>query len=80
MHYRPLWSRDKSRLHEHAEKSGHKNVNIHHSEILSNGYKNNKFKRKLAEEPLHIKHKRPTLKVQEQSMSSKLLKWRSAEA
>ena len=48
-----------------AEKTGHENVNIDHSEILSNGYKNNKFKRKLAE-ALHIKHQRPTLNVQEQ--------------
>ena len=33
---------------------------------------NNKFKRKLAE-ALHIKHERPTLNVQEESMSLKLL-------
>ena len=32
---------------------------------------NNKFKRKLAE-ALHIKHGRPTLSVQEESMSLKL--------
>ena len=57
---------DKSHLYEHAENTGHENVNIHHFEILSNGYKNNKFKRKLAES-LHIKHERPTRNTQEQS-------------
>ena len=62
---------DKSHLYEHAEKTGHENVNIDHFEILSNGYKNNKFKRKLAE-ALHIKHERPTLNVQEQSVPLKL--------
>ena len=59
---------DKSHLYLHAEKTGHENVNIDHFEILSNGYKNNKFKRKLAE-GLHIKHERPTLNVQERSVS-----------
>ena len=37
---------DKSHLYEHAEKTGHENVNIDYFKILSNGYKNNKFKRK----------------------------------
>ena len=54
---------DKSKLYGHAEKTGHKNVNIDHFEILSNGFKSNSFKRKLAE-ALHIKHKIPTLNVQ----------------
>ena len=58
-------------LYEHAEKTGYENVNIDHFEILSNGYKNDKFKRKLAE-ALHIKHKRPILNVQEQSVPLKL--------
>ena len=58
---------DESHLYLHAEKMGHENVNIAHFEILSNGYKNNKLKRKLAE-ALHIKHERPTLNVQEQSV------------
>ena len=62
---------DKSHLYEHAEKTGHENVNIDHFEILSSGFKNNKFKRKLAE-ALHIKHERPTLNVQEQSVPLKL--------
>ena len=62
---------DKSHLYEHAEKTGHENVNIDHFEILSNGYKNNKFKRKLAE-ALYIKHERPTLNVQKQSVPLKL--------
>ena len=62
---------DKSHLYEHAEKTGHENVNIDHFEILLNDYKNNKFKRKLVE-TLHIKHKRPTLNVQEQSVPLKL--------
>ena len=62
---------DKSQLYEHAEKTGHENVNTDYFEILSNGYKNNKFKRKLAA-ALHIKHERPTLNVQEQSMHLKL--------
>ena len=39
---------DKSHLYLHAEKTGHENVNTDYFEILSNGYKNNKFKRKLA--------------------------------
>ena len=47
-------------------------MNIDHFEILSNGYKDNKFKRKLAE-ALNIKHARPTLNVQEESMPLKLL-------
>ena len=63
---------DKLHLYAHAEKTGHENVNIDHFEILSNGYKNNKFKRKLAE-ALHIKHERPTLSVEEQSVPLKLL-------
>ena len=47
-------------------------------EILSSGYKNNKFKRKLAE-ALHIKHERPTLNVQEQSVPLKLFNRRNTE-
>ena len=62
---------DKSHLYEHAENTGHENVNIDHFEILSNGYRNNKFKRNLAE-ALHIKYERPTLNVQEQSVPLKL--------
>ena len=58
---------EKSHLYVHAEKTGHENVNIDNFEILSNSYKNNKFKRKLAE-ALRIKHERPTLNVQEQSV------------
>ena len=64
---------DKSDLYEHAEKTGHENVDIDHFEILLNGYKNNKFKQKLVE-VLHIKHERPALNVQEQSVQLKLLK------
>ena len=56
---------DKSYLYEHTEQTGHENVNINHFEILSNGFKNNKFKIKLAE-ALDIKHERATLNVQEQ--------------
>ena len=55
---------DKSHLYEHAEKIGHGNVNIDHFEILWNGYRNNKFKIKLAEAP--------TLNVQDQSVPLKL--------
>ena len=62
---------DKSHLYVHAKKIGHENVNIDHFEILSNGYKSNKFKRKLAE-ALHIKHERPTMNIQEQSVPLKL--------
>ena len=58
---------DKSHLYEHAEKTGHENVNINHLEILSNGYKNNKFKGKLTQ-VLDTKHERPTLSIQEQSV------------
>ena len=64
---------DKSHLYDHAEKTGYENVNIDHFKILSNGDKNNKFKRKLVE-ALHIKHERPTLNVQEQSVPIKLFK------
>ena len=46
-------------------------MGTYHFEILSNGYKNNQFKRKLAE-ALHVKYERPTLKVQEQSVPLKL--------
>ena len=63
---------DKSHLYLHAEKTGHENVNIDHFEILLNRYKNNKFKRKLAE-ALHIKHERPTLNLQEESVPLLLL-------
>ena len=70
---------DKSNLFEHAEKTGYENINIDHFKILSNGFKNNKFKRKLADE-LHIKHERPTLNVQEQSVTLKLFNRRSTEA
>ena len=35
---------DKLNSYEHAEKTGHENVNIDHFEILSNGYKNNNSK------------------------------------
>ena len=58
---------DQPHFYLHAEKTGHEILNINHFEILSNGYKNNKFKRKLAE-ALHIEHERPTLNVQEQSV------------
>ena len=53
---------DKSHLYQHAENTGHENVKIDHFEILSNGYRNNKFKRNLAE-ALHIKYERPNLNV-----------------
>ena len=62
---------DKSHLYEHAEKPGHENANRDHFEILSNGFKNNKLKRKLPE-ALHIKHERPTRNVQEQSVPLKM--------
>ena len=62
---------DKSHLSEHAEKTSHENVNIDHFEILSNGYKKNEFKRNLAE-ALHLKHERPIVNVQKQSMTLKL--------
>ena len=52
-------SDDQSHLYEHAEETGHENVNIDHCEILSKCYKN-KFKSKPAE-ALDIKHERPTL-------------------
>ena len=62
---------DKSHSYEHAEKTGHENGNMDHFEIPWNDYKNNNFKGKLVE-ALHIKHKRPTLKVQEQSVQLNL--------
>ena len=67
---------DKSHLYKHAEKTDHGNVNIDHFEILSNGYRTNKFKRKL-EEALHIKYERPSLNGQEQSVPLELFNWRS---
>ena len=54
---------NKSHFYEHAEKTGHENVNIDYFEILTNGCKNSKLKRKLAE-ALHTKHERATLNVQ----------------
>ena len=48
-----------SHLYKNAEKAGHEDVNIYHFEILSNSFKNNKFKKKLPE-VLHIKHGIPT--------------------
>ena len=62
---------NKSHLYKHAEKIEHINVNIDHFEIFSNDYKNNKFKRKLAE-ALHVKNERPTLNVPKQTVSLKL--------
>ena len=70
---------DKSHLSEHAEKTADENVKIDHFEILSNGYKNNKFKRKLAK-ALHIKHEKPTMNVQKQSVLLKLLNWQGPES
>ena len=57
--------------YKHTEKARHENVNKRHFEFLSNGYKNSKFKRKLAK-GLHIKHERSTLSIQEQSVPLKL--------
>ena len=34
-------------IYEHAEKTGHGNVNIDHFETLSNGYRNNNSKENL---------------------------------
>ena len=62
---------DKPHLDKHAEKTGHKNVNIDYFKILLNGYKSSEFKRKLTE-ALHIKHERPTLNGEEQSGLLKL--------
>ena len=69
---------DKPHLDKHAEKTGHKNVNIDHFKIRSNSYKSSKFKRKLAE-ALHIKHERPTLNGEEQSGFLKLFNQRSTD-
>ena len=38
---------DKSHLYEHAEKTGHQNVNIDHFEVLSNDYKTTNSKENL---------------------------------
>ena len=62
---------DKSHLYEHAEKTAHENVNIDHFEILSNGFKNNTLKRRIAE-ALHIKHEIPTLNGEKQLVPLKL--------
>ena len=51
------------------------NVKTDHFEILSSVYKNNKLA-----EALHIKHERPILNVQEQSVSLKLFNLQSTEA
>ena len=65
--------RDKrSHLLEHAKNTGHENVNLDDFKILSSGFRNNKFKRKLAE-ALCIKNLKPTLNKQDQSVPIKLL-------
>ena len=46
-------------------------MNIDHFEILPNGCKSNRFKRKLAV-ALNIKHARPTMNVRKQSVALKL--------
>lgn len=62
----------KSHLVKHTRKIGHEYVNVDNFEILPSGYRNNRFKGKLAE-ALHIKHVKPILNVQEQSVPLKLL-------
>ena len=62
----------KSRIVKHTRKIGNEYVNLDNFEILSSGYRNNRFKGKLAE-ALHIKHVKPILNVQEQSVPLKLL-------
>ena len=58
-------------LYEHAEKTGYENASIDHFEILWNGCKKQQIQKKLVE-ALHIKHERPTLNDQEQSVPLKL--------
>ena len=66
-------------LYEHAEKTGYENASIDHFEILSNGCKKQQIQKKLVE-ALHIKHERPTLNDQEQSVPLKLSSWRCPKA
>ena len=62
----------KSRLVKHTRKIGHEYVNLDNFEILSSGYRNNRFKGRHPE-ALHINHVKPIFNVQEQSVPLKLL-------
>lgn len=75
MHWN-LDGRDKKpHLFEDAQQFGDiSEVSLDNFEILLSGYSNNRFKGRLAE-MLHIKHTKPILNVQEQSVPLKLLNW-----
>ena len=61
----------KSNILRHSYQENHKNVSRNNFQILGNGYKKMKFKRKLSE-ALYIKELRPSLNTQETSVALKL--------
>ena len=61
----------KSNILRHSYQENHKNVSRNNFQILGNGYKKMKFKRKLFE-ALYIKELRPSLNAQETSVALKL--------
>ena len=61
----------KSNILRHSYQENHKNVSRNNFQILGNGYKM-KFKWKLSE-ALYIKELRPSLNMQETSVTLKLL-------
>ena len=62
----------KSHLLKHAVANNHRSVSYDDFKIIGSGFRNNTFKRKVAE-ALLIKELRPTLNVQEKSIELKLL-------
>jgi len=61
----------KSHYFKHSITTGHPSASIEDFDILSGGYRQNKFRRKLSE-ALFIKDIKPNLNVQEQSYQLKL--------
>ena len=61
----------KSHPFQHAVVNEHQNVSYNDFEIIASGFRNNMFKKKIAE-PLLIKELRPTLNIQEKSLELKL--------
>ena len=64
----------KSHLVKHAIEKSHKYPKIEDFNVIGKGYKNNTFKRKVAES-LFIKDVRPTLNTHEKSVPLKLFNW-----
>ena len=64
----------KSHLFRHAVVNNHRNASYDHFKIIGSGFRNNTFKRNVAE-TLLIKESRPTLNVQEKSVELKLFNY-----